>query len=256
MQANHKRFRIDEPMDVVVRGAFNQGREEMSLPTINKTNIVTNAEKELRRLCDALADLDVFRASHQERAKAEVFKALTHSGFHRMNETGNRKKRDELLSIRSTAVNYEEAIPSSNVDLSKLSEREQNEITIYQYKNIENIENRARKIKMDEIEMIQKLNELNRLHYINLKEQQYLQDIHRDALYIARSVFIKFCIDAYPSTLNNNQRPRIIREQNLVVNDLAPANNIQNNISHQRVVRLEDSALLGGDLNRDGEMES
>ena len=255
MQAHNKRFRIEEPMAVVVRGAFNQGREEMSLPTINKTNLVTNAEKELRRLCEALAGLNVYQTSHHERAKTEVFKALTHSGFHRMNEPGNRKKRDELLGIRSAAFEYKKAIPSSNVDLSKLAEHEQNEITQYQYKNIANIENRIEKIKMDEIEMTQKLNELNRLHYINLKEQQYLQDIHRDALYIARSDFIICCLDAYPSTLNN-QPPHIIREQNLLINDLAPANNIQNNISHQRVVRLENSALLGGDLNENGEMES
>ena len=84
------------------------------------------------------------------------------------------------------------------------------------------------------------------MHYINLKEQQYLQDIHRDIKYNVNVHFLLISIDEYPSSLKNNN-PRIIREQNLVIDDIG------HNMAQQRVMRLDDSAYImgGGDLNSD-----
>ena len=212
----------------------------MSVPTINETNLVSNAEKELRRLCDAIADFNVLRRSHQESAKAKVFEALRFSGFHRINETGNSRKRDELLSIRAKALEYKDANLSSTTDLSTLTVAERNSITHYTDKSLSNVENRIEHIRKKEIEYTRQINELNRLLHINLKEQQYLQDIHKDLKYNINGHFVQICIDEYSSSLNNN--PRIIREQNLVIDDIG------HNMPQQRVMRLDDSAILGGDL--------
>ena len=251
MQSINKRSRIDEPMPVVVRGAFNQDGDqgEMSLPTIPKTNQLSNPEKELRRLSDdALAGIDVLKASEHESGKEKVFQALRLSGYHRINEASHSKKRDELLNIRAKAVYYKDAYPSSKTDLSALTMTERNDITQYQLKSLSNIEDRIVTIKDEEVEITRQLNELNRLLYLNLIEQQYLSDIRKDVKYNINSDFIIMCIDEFMSSLNNHvQHRHIVREQNVVVDDRYP----------QRAVRIESGrALLGSDLNEHGEMDS
>jgi len=258
MQTNNKRFRIEEPMAVVVRGAFNQGREEQGeemYPTINKKNVVPHSEKEVRRLCDdALMGINVLRRSEQDEGKEKVFQALRLNGFHRINEAGFSRKRDELYSIKAKAIEYANAIPSSTTDLSSLSEAERNSITQYRAKNLPNIENRIERIVQEEVEITRQLNELNRRHYLNLKEQQYLLDIHKDVKYNINGEFISLCIDSFISSLNNNiNYGHIVRERNIVIDDL----HVEVDRS-QRIVRLDDSAILGTDLARlnvNGEMD-
>ena len=151
---------------------------------------MSNAEKELRRLCEAIADFNVLFRSQHESAKAKVFEALRFSGFHRIFETGNSRKRDELLGIRAKALEYKDANLSSTTDLSTLTVAERNSITQYTDKSLSNVENRIEHIRKKEIELTEKINELNRLHYINLKEQQYLQDIQRDIKYNVNAHFL------------------------------------------------------------------
>jgi hypothetical protein len=238
-------------MPVVVRGAFNQDGDqgEMSLPTIPKTNQLSNPEKELRRLCDdALVDIDVLKLSQQELGKEKIFEALRLNGYHRINEASHRKKRDELLSMRAKALYYKNAYASSDTDLSALTLTERNLITQYQFKSLPTIDNRIETVKYEEVEITRQLNELNRLHYINLKEQQFLSDIRKDVKYNINGDFILMCIDLFMSSLHNHaQNHHIIREENKVVDDRIP----------HRAVRIESGrALLGSDLNENGEMDS
>jgi hypothetical protein len=242
-----KKLRIEAPKTVVVSGAFNnQPPDDSSLPTINKTLLIPNSEKELRKLCDdALADINVLKLSQQEIAKEKVYEALRLNGFHRIYDVYHSKKRTELLSIRAKAIDYQNAIPSSTTDLSELSEEERNAIMQYRFKNLPNIESRIQRIIFEEVEITKQLNYWNHLHFINLKEQAYLRDIKQDVKYNVNAEFVKNCIDSYMSSLNTNNHHVIVREPNVLIDDT----------NNRGMMLQDDTALLGSDLNEHGEMD-
>jgi hypothetical protein len=73
------------------------------------------------------------------------------------------------------------------------------------------------------------------MHFLNLKEQQYLLDIKRDVKYNVNAEFVKDCINSYIASLNNNYRPAIARERNMLIDDTNIAVRAQD----------DENALLG-----------